>query len=155
MTLKNTSLDEDEFTLDTWSPKKTLPCIPKSQWRQEYNEKMPHSSPGLDDLRKIKLYIKKKYPDCQIMDAFNINCDTLVAIKNNCYCPVEGISLDNLSKISKEFSRVEKKLDRIFEALKFLSNNGFEAHETQKRLFFKSLISSPRNAKSPLQDRDE
>ncbi len=98
-------------------------ALHKSEWRAEQNKGDYKQEPGIDDLYKINMHLKKKFPDHEIMEVFGITSETLVAIKRNCYDPVDGISLDNQSKIYKEFERVNKKLHKIKLALKYLADN--------------------------------
>ena len=95
----------EEITLDNWKPSTQKKHIQKSEWREKQNNGDFNQSPGIDELYKINMYLKKKYPDSEIMDVFGITSETLVAIKRNCYDPIDGISLDNQSKIYKEFLR--------------------------------------------------
>jgi hypothetical protein len=147
--------DCDTVTLDNWAPSEKVSAVPKSQWRQEQNKGDFNQHPGLDELRKINKYLKKGYPDHQIMESFGITSETLVAIKRECYSPVTGISLDNQSKIYKEFARIDKKLDRVFAAFKLLSDNVFDSKDTAKRLLFKTLISPPKKKNQHTTDEEE
>ena len=72
-------------------------------------------------MRKIHSHLVNNVPDSGIMDAFGINCETLIAIKKDKYCPVEGIKLDTLDKIYKHFDFTEKKLAYLYRANKYLS----------------------------------
>lgn len=130
----------DNITIDNWKPRAKSLCIPKSEWRKKQINGNYNSEPGIDELKKIRMYLKRKYPDYQIMDAFGINCETLVAIKKGCYGPVDGISLDNQSKIYKEFERINKKIDRFIQALRFISDNFMEGSDSAKRMAFKTII---------------
>ena len=114
-------------------------CL-KSEWRQRQNAGNFNQQPGIDELNKINAALQEKYPDYEIMDAFGISCETLTAIKRNCYSPVEGISLDNQSKIHKEFLRIENKLERFWEGLKFLADHIIDPLDTQKRQELKSIL---------------
>ncbi len=144
--------DEEEITLDNWKPSVKEIKVQKSEWRQKQNDGHNNQEPGIDDLRKINRFLKLKYPDHQIMDAFGITSETLVAIKRDCYSPVTGISLDNQSKIYKEFARIDKKLNKIFEAFKFIADNSFDGKDSAKRMAFKTLIRIPPKKKK---DSDE
>ncbi len=128
------------ISIDSWKPTAKKDGIPRSDWRQQQNDGDYNQQPGLDDLKKIKIYLKKKYPDYQIMDAFGISCETLVAIKRNCYHPVGGIALDDQSKLYKHFSLIDKKISRICDALKFISDNHIEKNDTIKRMELKLLV---------------
>ena len=120
--------DEDVVSIDTWKPSagKTNNIV-KSEWRQKQNTWRYDLEPGIDDLKKIEARLKKKYPDSQIMDEFGISAETLVAIKKGCYSPVEGISLDNQSKIYREFRlvnlKIDRKVEKIMKAFEFIHEN--------------------------------
>lgn len=146
---------DKEVTLDSWTPTVKEVGVPKSEWRQKQNDGNQNQQPGIDELKKINMFLKRKYPDHQIMDAFGITSETLVAIKRECFSPVTGISLDNQSKIYKEFTSIDKKLDRVFEALKFLVDNVFSTKDSAKRMAFKTLISTPKKSKKANLDEDD
>ena len=141
--LDDTDIDDGYsiVSLDDWEPEKKTKTVPKSQWRSDYKDADPCQRPGLDEIRKINFYIKNKYPDHQIMDSFGISAEILVAIKSRNYCPVDGISLDNLSKIQKEFEKIDKKIELIYKALQFFADNGFNEADSFKRSAFKGIIS--------------
>jgi hypothetical protein len=145
--------DVEETTIDNWKPSAVNAHVPKSEWRQKQNDGNYNQQPGIDELKKIKMFLKRKYPDHQIMDSFGIACETLVAIKKGCYDPISGISLDNQSKIYKEFNRIEKRLDKLFEAFKFLADNAladnaFDSHDASvKRMSLKEIIGVPTKQK--------
>lgn len=142
--IDGSNLEENvESTLESWKPRnKERPAVPKSEWRQQQIDGNYHQEPGIDEIKKIKMYLKKKYPDYQIMDAFGITSETLVAIKRDCYDPIDGISLDNQSKIYKEFQRIEKILSNMMNGVEYLSKHALqnEIH----RLEFKVIISGER-----------
>lgn len=142
---------DDGVTLDNWKPSAKERTVPKSKWREEQNAGNFNQQPGLDELHKIHMYLKKKYPDHQIMDAFGISAETLVAIKRDCYSPVDGISLDNQSKIYKRFNQVDKKLEKIEEALQLLTEV-FKPEDTVKRMAFKTLVCKKKRAPAKVQD---
>lgn len=109
-----------EETLDNWRPKEKTNQLKISQWRLKQNGENCNKSPGLDDLKKIMMHLKNKKSDSDIMKAFGIASETLVAIKREKYDPVDGISLDNQSKIYKEFERLEKNIIKIMSSLDYL-----------------------------------
>lgn len=126
------SLDgSDEPTLDNWTPTQKKTII-QSEWRKTQIGSNFNQQPSLDDLKKINMYLKKKTKDTEIMDVFGINCETLSAIKKNKYCPVEGIDLDNLSKIQKEFQRLNKNIMKIQHALKYIAHKIFISEDELK-----------------------
>lgn len=110
------NLDEDgEESLDNWKPKAKKQELTQSEWRKNQIGDNFNQEPGLDDLDKIHSLIRKKAPDSEIMRVFGINAHTLIAIKERRYCPVDGISLNNLSKIHAEFNKVERRADRLWD----------------------------------------
>jgi hypothetical protein len=153
--------DEPEATtIDNWKPSagKTNNIV-KSEWRQLQNAGRCNLEPGIDDLKKIEVRLKNKFPDSQIMDEFGITAETLVAIKRGCYCPIEGISLDNLSKIYKEFSsiniKIDKKIEKVFKVFAFLHDNVVPKKHKEK---FKSITKNKQLKKvieEILDDEDE
>ncbi len=113
-TIDGSDKSTDGFqSIDDWKPTITKRRIPRSQWREEANQGMFDLKPGLNDISKIEGFIKKKYDDYDIMEVFGINAETLIAIKRGCYDPIDGISLDNQSKIYREFKKVERELQKI------------------------------------------
>jgi hypothetical protein len=86
------------------------------------------------------MHLKQRKSEHEIMDAFGIDAKTLLAIKSDRYCPVDGIKLDNLSKIYKGFEHIEKRLDTMYQALNLLADNAFDENQTAKRLQFKTLV---------------
>ena len=66
-----------------------------------------NQSPNLDDVRKIRMHLKKGYPDFEIMEHFGVPSEILAAIKKNKYCPAEGILLDDFEKIYKEITAIK------------------------------------------------
>lgn len=152
-TLDGSEHDEDGVTLDNWKPRDKDNNLTKSQWRQVQNGCNYNQEPGLDEIKKINMYLGKKYPDHQIMDMFGIGAETLLAIKRGCYDPIDGISLDNQSKIYKEFARIQKKLDKTIDALKFIADNGFGKDDTVKRMMLKTIIGVRKS--KPEEEREE
>lgn len=115
---------DDMVTLDNWKPteKKHTDEIIQSEWRQKTIGINFNQQPGLDELRKIEAYLKKKKADSEIMKTFGIDAETLVAIKKNKYCPINGISLDNLSKIYIEFKTVKESLVKLQRGADYLAS---------------------------------
>lgn len=121
--LDGSDQDDDFVSIDDWKPKPKKERVPKSDWRQLQNAGRCNVQPGIDDIRKIKYYLKKSMPDVEIMDVFGIDAATLLAIKRDKYCPIDGIALDNQSKIYNEFRKIEKTCDKIFDALDYLGEH--------------------------------
>lgn len=111
---------DEEVTFVNWKPSQKKPNIVQSQWRKEQIGNNYNQQPGLDGIRKIQSYLKKKVPDAEIMQAFGISAETLIAIKLDKYDPVSGISLDNQSKIYKEFKIINDKLESLTGAINFI-----------------------------------
>lgn len=112
---------EYENTLDTWKPTIKKPTIVQSAWRKEQIGNDFNQQPSIDDLRKIQMYLKKDVSDAEVMKVFGITAETIVAIKKDKYCPVDGIKLDNLSKIYKHFDYLEKKIHYLTRANNYIS----------------------------------
>lgn len=119
-TLDGSDQDDDFVSIDDWRPTPRNQKVPKSEWRQVQNAGNNDIQPGIDEINKIKGYVKKRLPDCQILEAFGITSETLVAIKRDKYCPLDGISLDNQSKIYNKFQEIQKNYDKIFDVLAYL-----------------------------------
>jgi hypothetical protein len=146
--------DKEEVTLDNWKPTKYEPKIIASNWRQEAIGTNFNQEPGIDELKKIRMYLKKKASDSDIMKAFGINAETLVAIKKDKYDPVEGISLDNQSKIYKEFKRLENRIDSLFNGIDHIAECIFiteEDKKTYKNSFKKTKAKKEKKVKKNLE----
>lgn len=113
--------EDEEITLDNWKPTAKRKKIMQSEWRKNEIGHDYNQQPSLDDMRKIKMHLNKDVSDGEIMQVFGINCETLLAIKKDNYCPVDGIKLDNLSKIYKHFDYIEKKLHYLKRANNYMS----------------------------------
>jgi hypothetical protein len=137
----------EEVTLDNWKPRENLPKISPSQWRQRQIGNDFNQQPGLDDLHKIHKYLNKKLSDSEIMNAFGLTAETLIAIKAGNYDPVEGISLDNQSKIYKEFRKIEEKMESFLRALNYIADIMF-IDKKEKAEFKKSFLNAEKNLKS-------
>lgn len=142
----------NEVTLDNWKPTHTRPKLVPSKWRAAQNGDNSNQDPGIDDLKKIAMHLKNRCPDADIMKMFAITAETLVAIKRNCYSPVEGISLDNQSKIYKEFAKIEKKLLKIKDAMDFAADNLIKDKMVRKQFKTLSRMAYP---KKRIDDSDE
>lgn len=115
-TLDNSQHDkEEEVTLDNWKPSEKRPVFRiKSEWRQkQLSEGFGYMNPGIDEIKKIRTYLKNKQSDIEILDQFGINADTLFAIKMNRYDPVEGIIDDQVSLIFTKTNTLEKRIESI------------------------------------------
>ena len=113
--------EEEPVTLDNWKPSNEKPVIVASKWRQDAIGTNFNQQPGIDELHKIHMFLKKKASDAEIMKAFGITCETLVAIKKDKYDPVDGISLDNQSKIYKEFKRLEERIESVLRGINHIA----------------------------------
>lgn len=144
----------EEITLDNWKPTLNKPKIIPSKWRQESIGNNFNQEPGIDELNKIHMYLKKKVSDAEIMNAFGINAETLIAIKKDRYDPVDGISLDNQSKIYKEFKRLEDKIDNMMRGLNYISECMFITKK-DKELFKKSMKKQKKEVAKISNDEEE
>lgn len=105
--------EDEQITLDNWKPSKKESKIIQSEWRKRQIGTNFNQEPGVDDLKKIQMFLKKKRPDAEVMTAFGISAEVLVAIKKGFYCPMEGINMDNINKIQKEFKRVDEIIKKL------------------------------------------
>jgi hypothetical protein len=121
--------DQDNVSLDDWKPTESKYKIISSDWRKNEIGDNFNQRPELDDLLKIRKYLKKEVPDYQIMEAFGISSDILLAIKKDKYCPVEGIlkdlysqQIDDFKKqINSDFRDIKKKVAVIAKQLDILA----------------------------------
>lgn len=137
--------DEEELSIDTWKPKTHKKPIVQSEWRKNRIGKDFNQLPDLDDLRKIYMFMKKKVSDAEIMQTFGITAETLVSIKEDRYHPVDGMELSNLSKIYKEFDRLEEKIDKVWRGVKFIADTMFVDDEGKEA--FKKSLKKPKGEK--------
>lgn len=145
-TLDGSDVEEgDNVKMDDWKPSVQQPKIVASKWRQEQIGTNYNQQPGIDELKKILMYINKKASDAEIMNAFGITADTLIAIKKDKYDPVDGISLDNQSKIYKEFKRLEDKIDGLLRGLNHMAKIMFIDKEELGE--YKKTLKKPKKAK--------
>jgi hypothetical protein len=146
--------DKEEVTLDSWKPNSKKPEIVQSEWRKNQIADNNNQQPGLDDLKKIQMFLSQKKSDGEIMKVFGITAEMLVAIKKDKYSPVDGISLDNQSKIYKEFTRLETKILLLETALNFIADTIFFDKEAKKE-FLKATKKATKGKKLPKKCRDE
>jgi hypothetical protein len=141
-------------SIDDWRPTVHKRRIPRSQWREVANQGRFDLKPGIDELRKIEGYIRKKFDDYDIMEVFGINAETLIAIKHGNYDPLDGISLDNQSKIYREFKKVERDLQKISYALTMVADMLKPGHTSISLDHFKMTIGYDAIKKKERQQRD-
>jgi hypothetical protein len=127
------SQDDEEVTLDNWKPSPKKKGIIKSEWRQKQIGTNFNQQPGIDDLRKIEVHLKKNKSDADIMSTFGINAQTLIAIKKNKYCPIDGISMDNLSKIYSEFKSIRTAIVKLQRSANYFAEILFIEKEDLKK----------------------
>lgn len=147
-----------EITLDNWKPSPKKNVIVQAQWRKEQIGDNFNQEPGIDEITKINMYLKKKKPDSEIMRVFGINAETLVAIKKGLYCPVEGIALDNLSKIHAEFNRLNNALTKVRRGIEYLAETLFiDKKDLQdfKNYCDKKMKEKPVKEKDPMFEDDK
>ena len=144
---------EEKITLDNWKPTSEKPKIIASTWRQESIGTDFNQQPGIDELHKIKMYLKKKTSDSDVMKAFGITAETLIAIKKDKYDPVDGISLDNQSKIYKEFRNIESKIEGFLRGLNYMADVMFIDKEEKDK--FKKSMKKSKKVKSIKKTKNE
>jgi len=137
--------EEEPITLDNWKPTEHKPKIVASQWRQDSIGTNFNQQPGFDELQKIHMYLKKKASDSDIMKAFGISAETLIAIKKEKYDPVDGISLDNQSKIYIEFKRLEDRIDSLLRGIDYIAECMFSSKKDKAA--YKKSFKKPKKAK--------
>lgn len=145
--------DEEEVTLDNWKPSPKKEGIPLSLWRQDSIGSNFNQQPGIDELNKIHGFLKKKKSDSDIMKAFGITAETLIAIKKDKYDPVEGISLDNQSKIYKEFKHLEDRIESLLRAINHIAECMFTTKADKAA--YKKSFKKPRKEKADKKPKDE
>ena len=145
--------DAEVETIDNWKPSVKKSTIEPSQWRQKQIDGNYNQLPGLDELQKIHMYIKKKASDADIMHTFGIAAETLIAIKKNNYDPIDGISLDNQSKIYKEFNRLNDKIASLLRGLNHMAKIMFI--DKKERDEYKNSLKKPKTTKSSKDNKCE
>jgi len=138
--------EDKPVTLDNWKPTADKPKIVPSKWRQDSIGTNFNQEPGLDELQKIQMFLKKKASDADIMKAFGITAETLIAIKKDKYDPIDGISLDNQSKIYKEFRKIDEKIEGFLRGLNYIAETIFFDKEEKDK--FKKSMKKPKKAKA-------
>lgn len=148
--------EEEPVTLDNWKPSTDKPVVVASKWRQDSIGTNFNQQPGIDELHKIHMYLKKKASDSDIMKAFGITAETLIAIKKDKYDPVDGISLDNQSKIYKEFKRLEDRIESLLRGINHIGECMFI--DKKSKADFKKSFKKPKKAspgKKPKVEKNE
>jgi len=136
---------EEPVTLDSWKPSLKKKVIVQSEWRKNQIGDNFNQQPGLDELKKIYMFLNKKASDAEIMQTFGITAEMLVAIKKEKYDPVDGISLDNQSKIYKEFENLNKQLSKLKRMIDEMVNTMFT--DKQSKDAFKEACKKPKPPK--------
>jgi DNA gyrase/topoisomerase IV subunit A len=145
--------EEEPVTLDNWKPSEHKPKIVASKWRQDSIGTNFNQQPGLDELNKIHMFLKKKASDADIMKAFGISAETLIAIRKDKYDPVDGISLDNQSKIYKEFKRLEDRIESLLRGINHIADCMFI--DKKSKADYKKSFKKPKKAKVEKKPKDE
>ncbi len=123
-----------ETKLDDWKPSSNKkPSLIQSEWRKEQNKENYNQNPGLDDIRKIKSAIKKKYPDYEIMQCYGINAETLIEIKDDVFSIGDGlrrfyphkITVGKSTKMNLAFQRLEDIVDGLISASQYMGDTVF------------------------------
>ena len=99
------------------------------------------------------MHLKKKISDAEIMKAFGITAETLVAIKRHKYDPIDGISLDNQSKIYKQFSSLQEQIESQMRGLNHLADIIFRFVDKKEKEEFKKSFKKPKRAKAIKKDK--
>lgn len=158
-TIDGSDQSTDGFqSIDDWKPTPKSKRIPKSEWRQVANQGRFDNKPGLDDIRKIEGFLKKKYDDYDIMETFGINAQTLIAIKTGNYDPIDGISLDNQSKIYREFKEVATDIHNLRMALTMIADilgDGFEVDAFKIAIGYAAIKKKERQQQLAEEEREK
>lgn len=120
---------DKEISIDEWKPSEKSNKIIQGEWRKKLIGDNFDQTPSLDDFKKIKMYLKREHSDSEIMGVFGINANTLMAIKEGRFCPIDGIELDNLSKVYNEFQRIDKRANKMEVSIKYLVKFLFKTPE--------------------------
>lgn len=146
----------EEITLDSWKPtkKNSTPMIVQSEWRKNHIGDNHNQQPGLDEIKKIMSFLKKKVNDSDIMKSFGVTAETLVAIKRGKYDPIDGISLDNQSKIYKKFSDISEEISLLKKSIDFIASVLFTDKEA-KKLYKEALNKKKIGRKNKKNEEDE
>lgn len=115
--------EEDGVTLDNWTPpKKEKLYRQPSKWRTEKNDAAyGYMEPGVDEIKKIRAYLRNRTKDIEIMKQFAINADTLFAIKTNRFDPVEGIIKNQTDVLYKKQEILDKRLETCQKQIKAIT----------------------------------
>ena len=143
---------EEPVTLDNWKPKAKKKVIVQSEWRKNQIGDNFNQQPGIDELKKIYMFLKKKASDAEIMQTFGIAAETLVAIKKDKYSPVDGISLDNQSKIYKEFKALTEQIAGLKRMVDVMADTMFVDKVSKDE--FKKACKKPKSQKKPKKYED-
>lgn len=143
---------QEEVSLDNWKPSLQKKGIVQSEWRKNQIGDNFNQQPGIDELKKIYSFLRKKASDAEIMRVFGINAETLVAIKKDKYSPVDGISLDNQSKIYKHFKSLEDKIAKLQKMIDVMVDTMFVDKIAKEE--FKKLCKKPKAQKKPKKYED-
>jgi hypothetical protein len=147
--------EEEEISIDDWKPreKSSIPKLVQSEWRRKLIGNDFNQEPDIDDVKKIKMYIKKKCSDAEIMATFGISADVLIAIKKNRYDPGDGIRadyIDKIYKVLKEQAAINKQTSK---ALEFISGAIFNTSEQIKAYKEHLKGRQGKKAKKPPQEK--
>lgn len=121
---------EDVSSIDNWKPTPKIRKIPKSAWRRKQIGNDFNQQPGFHDLKRIYFYLNNKYADYDIMEAFGISAEVLVAIKKGFYDPVEGIFEHNKT-IHEDLLDINESLNEK-EKLKIKAQSGKRNYSSKK-----------------------
>ena len=138
---------QEEVSLDNWKPSLQKKAIVQSEWRKNQIGDNFNQQPGIDELKKIYMFLKRKASDAEIMQTFGVTAETLIAIKKDKYSPVDGISLDNQSKIYKEFKKLTDQISGLKHIIEVMTNIMFVSKEAKEE--FKKACKKPKAQKKP------
>jgi hypothetical protein len=149
--------DDENTSIDDWKPRKKYKGLCMSEWRELQNNGDFDRNPSLDDLRKIKSHLNKNCPDADILKMYGINAETLIAIKRNYFCPVDGIKNDFETKFFNKYKYLEESIRKIKNSLDFLGDHIFEDEKIRKNFRKKAgiIYRSPEKDKAETIESDD
>lgn len=136
---------EENITLENWQPTLQKSQLIPSKWRLKIVKNNPNQHPDKNELLKIRRYIKRRVSDCEIMTAFGLSAETMIAIKKNNYDPIEGVGMDSQYKIIREFKEINFKIEALYRGMHFIASKIFTEKE-QMDEFRKELRRERRNS---------
>ena len=150
----------DEISMDDWKPNIPEKKLIQSKWRKETIGDNYNQDVGLDELRKINVAIKKKFPDHEILKAYGITAETLVRIKEGKLNPETGntrgkLDMDNnfdeMLAMRKKISVLQTRIYGITSTFKELAKILYQDKDQQTE-FLRILERKMKNERKEIDD---